>query len=194
MEPIVKFALMHVCGPDPLRCDCALRTLHTTRAIEVRDVGKGLWDTARRAWLAASEKSTHAFVLQDDFSLAKDFVNQVRNRVSSFPNDCLSFFQPPSRRRRGLYIGEGLPGWRNDLGYVWGGTVALPSHLVQAFVIQADAMDFAWGDDERLSYFCRTNGIKVRHWYPSLLEHVGWDRSLIGGVADEWRRGTTKCP
>lgn len=192
MEPLIKYAIMHVCGRDPLRCDLTMKSIYITGAIEIRDASKGLWDTARRAWLAASKNSTHSFVLQDDFSLATGFVELVQKSVQTFPNDCLSFFQPPARLRRGKYIGEGLPGWRNDLFYVWGGTTVLPSKYVVDFIRFADRMDYAMGDDERLSQFCLKNDITVRHWYPSLMVHEGWDRSLIGGVADEWRKGI-KC-
>lgn len=168
----------------------------------VEDERHELWDTARRAWLAgAAAGTTHTMVLQDDMLPVEGFEAKVARLVTERPASIVSVFSIPAVlfAQEDNYGGDGRPGWRSCGPWFWGGSVVMPSSWVPAMVEACDSMrDLEPGgppdcqiDDARISRWAAETGVPCWHWYPQLLEHLGWDSSLIGNPAAPFRRGLT---
>jgi hypothetical protein len=74
----------------------------------------------------------------------------------------------------------------------WGGSLALPSRLVPGMIRWCDAHTGPLGktmDDQRIWLWASVHRFRMYHTIPAMLDHIGWDRSCIGGAAEEWRRG-----
>jgi hypothetical protein len=160
----------------------------------IEDERHDLWDTARRAWLSGAEDihATHVMVLQDDMIPCVGFSSILRRIVTQKPDAAISVFAFPGAHWAAVqqYGGDGKPGWRSCGGSFWGGSIILPRARVEEMIAYADTLAHQGDhDDARIGEWARHSGIECAHWYPQLVEHVGWATSLIGHDPGEWRRG-----
>lgn len=125
----------------------------------------GAWAAAKPAWASAPTEPTHHVVLQDDISFCENFVRAVRSLAEQHPHNAVSFF---AFRRTGLCRGAQA--------------IMLPSDLARDFASwePADAwVRFGRLDCPRLDGFLRARGVPLVITDPTLVEHVGSERSLI---------------
>ena len=182
---------MHLCGCGE-RCKwlTALQG-RIPHAFVVKDRVRSHWDTARRAWLAGLEDpwATHVMVLQDDWTVVPNFVSRVHALVAERPDHAISPFQCAGEDAIKYYTADRSRGWRT-CGGIWGGTVCLPIDWVEPMIRECDMEPKEWVDDARINNWLARHQKPTSHFYPPLMEHVGWNSSAFPGVpAEEWRRG-----
>lgn len=164
----------------------------------------GILKTALRAWEAHDPSSDYHIVFQDDMWAQCGALDRMRNILSNvnamLGDAVVSFFQPAIGAPRVIHEYIGPWYWHGDglIKYdrviLWGGTIAVPTKFVHQMVrdIRRFYPPEQWNqaDDEKICFWAWKKGIPTYCYAPSLLEHVGWDRSVTrGNTADFWARG-----
>ncbi|XOB41788.1 MAG: hypothetical protein ACKKMS_00090 [Candidatus Nealsonbacteria bacterium] len=143
------------------------------------DRGKGLWDTAKRAWLAHNPEEKYHIVIQDDAIIGKDFYLNIEKEINRYPNQAYSFY---FGNRKGMReIAE--KGEKDDgvmMRWIsWGVAICLPTRIIPEMVKFCDEMKtLEKHDDTRISHFLKKIGMKVWYPIPSLVDHRP-EKSLI---------------
>jgi hypothetical protein len=138
----------------------------------VLDRGRGLWDTARRAWLTCNTEKTHHLVLQDDVVLCNRFLDAVEfikncippNNVISFCND----FGPDSDEAMKRNIR-----WIRTKAVRSAQALMIPSPLVPRWITWCDLNvreDYPH-DDIRLEMYLIAERLYCWNTTPSLVQH-----------------------
>lgn len=147
------------------------------------DEGKGVWDTARRAWLSYDPNKEFQCVIQDDVILCNDFVNKVEKLVEIGDKYVYGLFIR-NKRQKGLDWEQGFKD-----GYIiwwklnWALGVVVPTKLVEDMVAFCDKMTdpkYTNRDDERMKEYFKSIGKKIYYPIPCLVEHRDEEDSLIG--------------
>lgn len=150
-------------------------------AVVVRDTKRNLWDTTRRAWLAATadEYATHSLVMQDDMLPCRNFEALLVEALETRPEAVVCYF---SMRQALLKARSMKMSWLVSSDATWGGTTVLPRPLALDFLRWERAnIDPAFKSaDRRVVLYLVTHKIPVYVTAPSLVQHEGWDESLIG--------------
>ncbi len=146
--------------------------------------GEGLWANARQAWMSYDPAADYHLVLQDDVLPCRDLLAGTENAIEMLagdPGSCLSLFCGYKDTEHAI----------NDYKtWVWSKVAA----SAQALAIPTDAIDdwldwcdvnvdpLCFTDDYRLSMYMLATNRKMYYTAPSLVEHVGHDRSLLGQI------------
>lgn len=143
------------------------------------DRGRGLWDTASRAWDSWPVGATHHLVLQDDILPCRDFLQGVERALSVVPTEIVSFYCARAAQRIAV-----------ERGISWCTSRTISSALAVAMPVHDVAHWLSWcrtwvkesypHDDARLSLWALHHGRTIYFTCPSLVEHIGFDRSLMG--------------
>ena len=151
---------------------------------------RGVWWNTARAWRAIPEGTTHRILLQDDTLPCRDFPDAARAALAHKPNSHVSFFGNTKKMLDALARGKHWVAHRAS----WGVAPCLPVHTILPFLAWADNPS-NWPsdavgrmpdgsllvhDDYLLKVFLKRNGISSYLTVPSLVEHVGRERSLLG--------------
>lgn len=201
---ILSHSVMHA-RFDPDRCamlELFLDRLGEPTAIVYDDTRAGIYDTAWRAWEAYDPKAAWHIVFQDDMHPCRDTLSTMRSVLAETPNDAIvSFFQPAIGRESVVwgYVkpwfehGPGLREYPNPC-ILWGGSIAVPTRLIPRMLshIRRFMPKALWGeaDDEKICFWAWKEGLQCLAYAPSLLEHVGWEKSVYKGHRHEpWKRG-----
>ncbi|MFG1857400.1 hypothetical protein ACGFJT_36585 [Actinomadura geliboluensis] len=141
--------------------------------------------TAKRAWAAIDDDSTHHLVLQDDVVPAPGFARHLHEVVAAHPDHGIAMYShwnSPHNSylsRRGAVAGTACvplsaTEWTPTQGLVLPVAAArrLAAHL-------AGVPDEAQDDDEQVVVFCRREGVPVVATVPHLLDH-GHDPTIVG--------------
>lgn len=139
---------------------------------------EGLWRVATEAWVPA-RGATHHMVVQDDVLPCREFLVGAREALAARPEHVVSFYCAREVQREA--VARGLP-WAT-MGTISGGPcVAMPVGLAAEWLSwcrQWVAPKYR-PDDGRLSLWLLHTARRVWYTCPSLVEHLGWDRSLRG--------------
>lgn len=158
---------------------------------------QGPWDTCRRAWSLAGSPCTHWMVMQDDFTVCRDFLKLAHEFVARHPDDACCVFQPASFDPDSIKSLMGQDDFVIPDGMIpWGGSLILPMTLINKIVSTADVMHgFGTEDDTRLAHAMKRNRVACWNVGTSLIRHVGAGNSLVqtGNYADSvaYRTGFT---
>jgi hypothetical protein len=194
----ISYAVMHASFDKNRRklLDKFLSNCHFKIQIIEDEFRDGIWSTAQRAWLAHDLDSTHHIVLQDDFVLANNFNIGVHNLINLYPDKIFSLFQPATplaatwinniqNKHNFIEIPEGV--------VAWGGSVILPTKLIIPMISWANAFcnekDWGYADDEKISAFCLQKNHKIYSTIPTLMQHVGYNESVMNHTTNDWRKG-----
>ena len=141
---------------------------------------KGVWATAKTCWVAGMlSKSTHHMIIQDDVIICNDFLPATLKCIETFSESPIGLY---ANRKICEEAREKDYRWVQIPDGVWGQGIILPKNLIQQFLewehkhIKAE---FKF-DDSRLAMFLVEKKIPVMCPMPSLIEHDGAERSIIG--------------
>lgn len=135
--------------------------------------------TAKRAWAAVAEGATHHVVLQDDVVPVSGFAEHLVRAVASRPDVGVTFsVQGTSPRnayavRRAAAAGRA---WAPMSVVEWTPTLALALPAADARALAAhfaELPDELLEDDDFVTPFCVSRGLRVFATVPNLVEHAG---------------------
>lgn len=150
------------------------------------DVDNNEWRTGERAWRAVRPDADYGLVLQDDAILIPDFRQHLAVVAATLPE----------RTACSLYAGTGRPraeqvrravteadrtgaSWLDCDGLLWGVAIMLPTEHITPLLDWAQASPLPY--DQRISAWYRTRGERVRHCWPSLVDHADGERLATTG-------------
>lgn len=153
------------------------------------DRGKGLWDTARRAWLSYDKNKEFHCVIQDDTILCNDFLSKVDKMIKENGDKyvyCLFIRdrRGKDQRQKNLDFEKGL-----EKGYLtwwkvgWALGIIVPTKLIDEMIEYCDKMthpSYFNKDDVRINEFCKSIKKRVYYPLPCLVQHRPTENSLIG--------------
>lgn len=151
--------------------------------------------TAKRAWAAVEDTSTHHLVLQDDIEVKRGFADDLANAVLARPTQPLALYvnwNSPYNSytvRRAAVIGHP---WAPLSPREWTPTLGLAVPHDQALLLAdrlASMPDEMRHDDDAVSACFREQGLTVLAAVPHLVEHRG-SRSVAGNDTHGTRHAT----
>jgi hypothetical protein len=152
----------------------------------IQDRGKGLWDTARRAWLSYDTNKEFHTVIQDDVLFCKGFKEKVETLLNEQGDKYVYAFFIRNKGQKNVDFDKAIKeGYLvlNKLGWCLGVTV--PTKYIEEMIAYCDSSRFSDKrfrnrDDERLKMFFRKIGLEVYYPLPCWLQHNSDSDSLIG--------------
>jgi len=142
---------------------------------------RGPWWTARRAWMAGLRGgATHHLVLQDDVIPCRDFLEGAKAALAAVPDQPVSFYA--NREVVTRIRARNDSAWAVIPDACWGQGLCLPVDQIGHFLRWSDEHiepDYPHDDDRFVLYFLSL-GRFVWYTMPSLLDHAGAGRSLMG--------------
>jgi hypothetical protein len=158
----------------------------------VWDRGRGLWDTARRAWLE-QDGEWHT-VIQDDAIPSEAFrENMDRILEHCYPHPVSWYFgtgkPPTSTPTEPLTVRAEQQGcsWIESGGPWWAVAVSVHSSLVEEMVAHCDTSKLK-ADDARYTAHFRRLGLTCLYTWPSLVDHAD-----LPSIAGPGQRGIRKA-
>jgi hypothetical protein len=146
------------------------------------DNGSGEWDTGQRAWASlADSPAPWAALVQDDALPIDGFRQHLEDVAAAMP----------VRTACSLYVGTGRPraaavtaavaradsigaSWLECDGLLWGVAIMLPTEHITPMLDWAQSSPLPY--DQRISHWYRTHGMRVRHCWPSIVDHADGPR------------------
>lgn len=147
---------------------------------------RGIWWNCKQAWNKYHPRSTHHLVLQDDMLPCHNFIPALLKLIEIKPTQIIHIF---ASNVAVLTAQSQNKHWYTTPEGSWGGAVMLPR------------FDFGWcewsdqhlrdfsihNDDTRLDNYALCHQKLLWNTSPSLIEHIGYDKSLIGNNNASWR-------
>jgi len=134
---------------------------------------------AERAWSSYEEENTHILLLQDDLLLCKNFLEGLYKVVEANPGECICLCGRDqsirSARNRGIH-------WSAVRFGSWGQANIMPVSMIKDFLEWCKRYtrpDYRH-DDTILAYYLEYTQRRLWCTAPSLVEHLGATRSVIG--------------
>lgn len=160
----------------------------------IMDNGKGVWDTARRAWLSYDKTKEYHCVIQDDVILCKDFEKRVDSLISKNGKDYVYNLFIRNKGQEEL-----ANKWKDafKIGYLiwwklnWALAIVIPTKYIEEMIRFCDKMTEARyinRDDERMKVFFKQKGVQICYPLPCLVEHRQNENSLIGFGENKGRK------
>lgn len=178
----------------PARTEAAEKLAAQIDAPITWDNGGGEWDCGARAWASLADSTAPwACVVQDDALPIDGFRAHLDTVAAHAPRTAVS-----------LYVGTGRPrttqvlravaeadrvgaSWLDCDGLLWGVAIMLPTEHIPPLLAWAASSRLPY--DQRISQWYRTQGMRVRHCWPSLVDHADGPRLTdTGGTPTVARR------
>jgi hypothetical protein len=146
----------------------------------VMDRGLGLWDTARRAWLAYDKTKDYHLVIQDDAIICDDFYKRLAKEIIIHQNKAYCLYLGNRKR-----LANRLKLWEQNKGVErahlsWGLALCLPVRIIDRMIKYADQIKgLTDHDDSRIGMYLKKIGMRIWHPIPSLVDHRWQEISLI---------------
>ena len=159
----------------------------------VWDQHNSVWDTGRRALMAANPEATHHLVIQDDAVAPRGLVAECERLLAYVPGETpVSLYMGRYRHQPRLFSMEGLVDQARKQGASfavfggpwWGVGVIVPVSHVDAIVASGDRSKHP-NYDIRIAQFYASRGIDCWYTLPSIVDHRA-GASLVG------RRGSRR--
>ena len=147
---------------------------------------KGIWWNYKQALAHRHPRSTHHLVLQDDMLPCKNFIPALHKILYLKQAEIIHIFASNNAVHEALAQDKH---WYTQTDGSWGGSIILPRHKFD-WVDWADEYlnDFSKNcDDQRFDHYVMCHRFKIWSVAPSLIEHIGYDKSLIGNSPKKWR-------
>lgn len=146
----------------------------------IMDRGKGVWDTARRAWLSYDKNADYHLVVQDDAIVGKDFKERLEKEIRRHPNCAINLYFGNRKRLYKIAEKELKNGGVRMDWLSWAVAVCLPRKIIEGMVGYCDNMKILENhDDTRISHYLLKIGMGVWYPLPSLVDHRWQEPSLI---------------
>jgi hypothetical protein len=147
---------------------------------------KGIWWNCKQCWSNIPAESTHHFVLQDDMMPCKNFIPALYEIIRTKTEQIIHIFASNQACIKALVEGKH---WYTTPDGSWGGAIILPrKHFGWCAWADGYLQDFSpICDDTRLDHYAICNQEPIWCVTPSLIEHIGYDKSLIGNSPMKWR-------
>jgi hypothetical protein len=144
--------------------------------------GEGIYPTHLKALRETRTEATHALFLQEDILLCENFLPAVQRTVEVYPDDIISYYCP---RKICTVEHQNGRSWVAIRGGIWGQAMLYPVRHIPAILdwCASTLTDNYPHDDTAITAYCLDKGIRAMITIPSLVEHVGYDRSLLGHSA-----------
>lgn len=199
-DPVLSIAIAHT--PTPSRRHL-LRDLehsmggstrihrHAVRYTVITDVQAqgyaGIWPTMGAALASIGREATHHLVMQDDVIACRNYLPAVRYLAGVQPDKIIQLFS--MRTTLIDTVRERGNNWWTCTGNVYTQAMIWPVAVLRDFLRWERAhIDPRFpNDDQRISMYSLFHGLAVWCTTPSLVEHVGFDRSEIGHPATKNR-------
>lgn len=144
----------------------------------VLDRGRGIWDTAARAWRAYGRACLWHLVVQDDAILCNDFQKHATMALASVdPIRPVSFYLGGPRPHAEIVAPAlekaqqtGTP-WLEMEGPWWGVAYALPAATIPEVLEWGDSVTETERDERRVAWYFAKQGIRCWYTCPSLADH-----------------------
>lgn len=191
MSAAVAVAIM----AHPARTEQAVKLAAEIDAPIVFDTDNDEWQTGARAWQSLADSgASFAAVVQDDALPIDGFRRHLEQVAAAMPD----------RTACSLYVGTGRPraeqvrravteadrtdaSWLECDGLLWGVAVMLPTEHITPLLHWAQASPLPY--DQRISAWYRSRGQRVRHCWPSIVDHADGERLVdTGGPPTSPRR------
>jgi len=157
------------------------------------DEGWGLWENAKRAWKMYDPKADYHVVIQDDALVCKNFkqraldvlersekVFQGRPHICNFYYDQMLAPKATNKDSDGTeYIIRSRVHWAV--------AICFPVNLIDKMIDFCDKLNVN-GDDEKITLFLKSQGLKVYFPIPSLVDHRADIPSLAGTITNLERK------
>lgn len=167
---MLSVAIMHTPSCPARAANVRALTAQLPEAAVIEDAGRGVWDTARRAWLRRGTRrngwpldhTTHHLVLQDDVTLCDGFLDRALDVIAQRPFVPLSLF---TSNCRGLTAQA----------------LVLPVAMISSWLAWCEENDarLPAHDDVRLRAWMKSQGLAMSFARPSLVQHGAFE-SLLG--------------
>lgn len=160
-----------------------------TRAFTVIADNKriGPWRVAKAAWeWGARQDATHHLVIQDDVSVALDFIECVVRLISLVPDKPIALYDASMSSRKAREKGSSWIVHRDV--YVGGQALLLPTPLIHEFLrwekgrFKPEKPE----DDQRIGAWAYLTGHYFWVCAPSIVDHAGEAESVIGHRSQSW--------
>jgi len=151
------------------------------------DVNKnGVWWNCKQAWSKVHPESTHHIVLQDDMMPCKNFIQTLYAIIQMRPENIVHIFASNDAAIKAL---EEDKHWYTTPDGSWGGSIILPrKHFGWCEWSDEHFQDLErLYDDARMDFYAICNEQLIWSITPSLIEHVGYDKSLIRNAPLKYR-------
>jgi len=158
------------------------------------DCGRGVWDTARRAWLSYDKDKEYHCVVQDDIIPCEGFTDKVEELIREHGDQyvyCL-FIRNKGQKsledkwKKGFEDGY-LLWWKLN----WALAVVIPTKHIEDMVAYCDKMTdkkYINRDDERMKHYFKSIEKTMLYPLPCLVQHREEEDSLIGLGHNRGRR------
>jgi hypothetical protein len=148
---------------------------------------QGIWFNCKQAWQQVHPDSTHHLVLQDDMLPCTNFIPALHQIIQLKPSEIIHLFACNRAIDQALKEGKH---WHTMPGGSWGGSIILPrEHFEWYKWVDQHCLNFhKHSDDTRLDHYAMCHQKLIWNVAPSLIEHIGYDKSLIGNSRGDWRK------
>lgn len=145
---------------------------------------KGVWWNTRRAWLAYAEDATHHIAMEEDVIPCKDFMQTAERIAELLPEHIITFYSGASSKNHFARVERKSEHWfvRYNSSPP-GPAVMMPVEMARKYVAWVDknmVQARINNEDEALWAFIHWHNLDEWHCVPTLVQHVGNERSSIG--------------
>jgi hypothetical protein len=158
----LSVAIMHVASSTERAANVPHLLAAFPEATIVEDRGRGVWDTARRAWECAA--GTHHLVLQDDAWLAPNFEDRAKESLVGLTSP-LGFARAPAHRDIPSGLAICMP---SAMGRRW---LAWCAQLPPDRLRHDNVLLWSWAMRHRVEIRMDARRLVASRGYPSLLGH-----------------------
>jgi hypothetical protein len=171
--------IQHVPGRE--RWAETMRYMLADRRVTIQtDDKRDLWEGCKKVLTNRPKGTTHVLVLQDDILPCRDFISTVERIINLLPGEVITYFSTRQTIGHPLNLGLHylkLKTWRMAQAY------SAPVEVIDDFIAWADRhiKPEIYFDDDRWAMYCFYNNRWVWATAPSLVEHLGWNQTTLGG-------------
>lgn len=164
----------------PARAEHALKLAAEIDARIVWDQRNDEWHTGARAWSAINPAADRGLVVQDDALPIPDFRRHVDTLAARAPRTAVSLYvgtgrpREPQVRRAVTEADRTGASWLDCDGLLWGVAIMLPVEHITPLLDCAQTSPLPY--DQRISAWYRSRGQRVRHCWPSMVDHTDGPR------------------
>lgn len=173
----------------PERMDMAralIKNLNTDRPLklccDIRRMGN--WLNTRKAWLASDPGCSHHVILQEDVLPCLDFVSAAESIADLLSDKVVTFYSGASVKDYFQRVKSKREHWFRRTNVTPPGPAAMMSReLILSFLAWTDknlTASLILHDEEPLWGFIHSQKLEVWNCVPTLVEHLGAERSSLG--------------